>query len=222
MWGSRPWTTENTARDSWFLSLLSFGEGYHNYHHAYQYDYRNGPFWFNYDPSKWLIWSLSHTPLVNELKRVPDELLIRKRSEYARQRFMQKLAGRGEFSHDEWASFFREGREAMSNRARVVQEALASSSASLTERTELLRLRFREHLAQAEVRLDAALDELRSRRTAWSLNRRRTRKLPKAERTIAAQRDLQEMRQAFHDARRRAKQAFKDLVRVYDTGFSSL
>jgi stearoyl-CoA desaturase (delta-9 desaturase) len=41
------------------VSLLTFGEGYHNYHHTYQSDYRNGPRWYNFDPSKWLIFTLS-------------------------------------------------------------------------------------------------------------------------------------------------------------------
>src|SRR5690606_41717616 len=32
-WGSQPYTDENTARDNHFFAFLTFGEGYHNYHH---------------------------------------------------------------------------------------------------------------------------------------------------------------------------------------------
>jgi len=59
LWGKQPHATEDSSRDSWVVSLLTFGEGYHNYHHAYQRDYRNGPRWYNFDPSKWLIFGLS-------------------------------------------------------------------------------------------------------------------------------------------------------------------
>ncbi|MFQ5543871.1 MAG: acyl-CoA desaturase, partial [Nitrospiria bacterium] len=54
MWGDQPYGDANTSRDNWWISLLTFGEGYHNYHHNYPRDYRNGPLWYNFDPSKWL------------------------------------------------------------------------------------------------------------------------------------------------------------------------
>lgn len=55
MWGDQPYGDINSSRDSWWISLVTFGEGYHNYHHMYPRDYRNGPKWYNFDPSKWLI-----------------------------------------------------------------------------------------------------------------------------------------------------------------------
>lgn len=58
LWGDQPFGDANSSRDSWWISLITFGEGYHNYHHNYPRDYRNGPKWYNFDPSKWLIFSL--------------------------------------------------------------------------------------------------------------------------------------------------------------------
>lgn len=58
IWGDQPYGDANTSRDNWWISLLTFGEGYHNYHHNFPRDYRNGPKWYNFDPSKWLIFSL--------------------------------------------------------------------------------------------------------------------------------------------------------------------
>jgi len=58
MWGDQPYGNANTSRDNGWISLLTFGEGYHNYHHNFPRDYRNGPKWYNFDPSKWLIFSL--------------------------------------------------------------------------------------------------------------------------------------------------------------------
>ncbi|MGH7164522.1 MAG: acyl-CoA desaturase [Nitrospiraceae bacterium] len=69
LWGNQPHGESDSSRDSWWVSLLTFGEGYHNYHHTYQSDYRNGPRWYNFDPSKWLIYSLSMVGLATSLRR---------------------------------------------------------------------------------------------------------------------------------------------------------
>ena len=72
MWGKRPYTDENTARDNFWLAIATWGEGYHNYHHIFQYDYRNGVKWWQYDPTKWLIWSCSKIGLASNLRRIPS------------------------------------------------------------------------------------------------------------------------------------------------------
>lgn len=72
MWGTRPYTDENTARDNPLLAFVTYGEGYHNYHHIFQYDYRNGVKWWQFDPTKWLIFSLSWIGITKNLKRCSD------------------------------------------------------------------------------------------------------------------------------------------------------
>ena len=69
LWGAQPHGDSDSSRDSWAVSLITFGEGYHNYHHMYQSDYRNGPKWYNFDPSKWLIYGLSLMGLATSLRR---------------------------------------------------------------------------------------------------------------------------------------------------------
>lgn len=69
LWGTQPHGASDSSRDSWWVSLITFGEGYHNYHHMYQSDYRNGPKWYNFDPSKWLIYGLSRVGLASSLRR---------------------------------------------------------------------------------------------------------------------------------------------------------
>jgi len=71
--GRQPYSTRCSARDSFFLALFTFGEGYHNYHHEFQHDYRNGVKPWQWDPTKWLIWSLSKIGLISGLRRVPAE-----------------------------------------------------------------------------------------------------------------------------------------------------
>jgi stearoyl-CoA desaturase (delta-9 desaturase) len=71
MWGSQPYTDRNTARDNAVVALLTYGEGYHNFHHMFAHDYRNGVRWWQWDPSKWFIRSMSWVGLASNLKRVP-------------------------------------------------------------------------------------------------------------------------------------------------------
>jgi stearoyl-CoA desaturase (delta-9 desaturase) len=69
-WGARTFSQEQSAVDNYVISLLTFGEGYHNYHHTFANDYRNGVRWFHFDPTKWLIWVLDRIGLAYSLKRV--------------------------------------------------------------------------------------------------------------------------------------------------------
>ena len=71
MWGSRPYTEDNTARDNAVLAFLTQGEGYHNFHHIFAHDYRNGVRWWQWDPTKWLIAALQWVGLTRRLKRTP-------------------------------------------------------------------------------------------------------------------------------------------------------
>lgn len=71
-WGSQKFSTEHSAVDNYLMSIFTFGEGYHNYHHTFASDYRNGIRWFHFDPTKWLIWTLSKFKLANGLRRMSN------------------------------------------------------------------------------------------------------------------------------------------------------
>ena len=77
MWGSQPYSDKNTAKDNPIVALLTYGEGYHNFHHAFQYDYRNAIKWWQFDPTKWWIKLLSWFGLASNLKKIPEEKIIR-------------------------------------------------------------------------------------------------------------------------------------------------
>lgn len=68
--GSKTYARELSAVDNAILALLTFGEGYHNYHHAFAADYRNGIRWYHFDPSKWTIWLASKLGMVDSLRTI--------------------------------------------------------------------------------------------------------------------------------------------------------
>ena len=75
--GKNNYDLSTSAKDSWFMAFLTFGEGYHNYHHKFQWDYRNGVKWYNFDPSKWIIKSLSFFKITYSLKEAPGYSIFR-------------------------------------------------------------------------------------------------------------------------------------------------
>ena len=74
--GRQPYSSRCTAKDSTLMAWLTFGEGYHNFHHAFQHDYRNGVKPWQFDPTKWCIWLLAKAGLVRHLRRVPIEKVL--------------------------------------------------------------------------------------------------------------------------------------------------
>jgi len=73
IWGNQPYSDKNTSKDNGILAFLTMGEGYHNYHHNFQRDYRNGILWWQFDPTKWLIRGLAGIGLAKNLYRTPIE-----------------------------------------------------------------------------------------------------------------------------------------------------
>lgn len=69
-WGSRTFSNEESAVDNFIIAFLTFGEGYHNYHHVFAGDYRNGVRWYHFDPTKWLIWTLGKIGLAKGARRM--------------------------------------------------------------------------------------------------------------------------------------------------------
>ncbi len=89
--GKRPYSSQCSARDSWITAIVTFGEGYHNYHHEFQHDYRNGVKPWQFDPTKWIIWTLSKLGLAGSLRRVPSERILLAQLGEAQRRIETKL-----------------------------------------------------------------------------------------------------------------------------------
>lgn len=80
MIGSRPYCLTTSARDSGITAVITFGEGYHNFHHRFPMDYRNGVRYFHLDPAKWWIWTWSRVGMASAMRRTPPEQIAQARA----------------------------------------------------------------------------------------------------------------------------------------------
>ncbi|ROW02165.1 hypothetical protein VSDG_02528 [Cytospora chrysosperma] len=66
--GEQPFDDRNSPRDHVVTAIVTLGEGYHNFHHEFPSDYRNAIRWWQYDPTKWSIWTWKQLGLASDLK----------------------------------------------------------------------------------------------------------------------------------------------------------
>ncbi len=98
MFGKSTYDIYASAKDHWFVAFLTNGEGYHNFHHRFPTDYRNGVRWYQWDPSKWMIAGLSKIGLTTNLRRVSRFTILEARLAAERQRVNDRLVGMENFS----------------------------------------------------------------------------------------------------------------------------
>lgn len=92
IWGKQPYSDKNSSKDNGILAFLTMGEGYHNYHHNFQRDYRNGIRWWQFDPTKWLIRSMAWLGLAKNLYRTPIDKIETSRAQMLFTTTSRKLA----------------------------------------------------------------------------------------------------------------------------------
>jgi fatty-acid desaturase len=68
LWGSRRFQTRDDSRNSWWVALLTGGEGWHNNHHAHPVSARHGLKWYEVDPNFYGIWILSKLGLARKIQ----------------------------------------------------------------------------------------------------------------------------------------------------------
>ena len=73
--GSRPYDNDDDSRNSWWLALLTLGEGWHNNHHRYCGSARQGFLWWEIDISYYMLRALARLGLVWDLREVPAAVL---------------------------------------------------------------------------------------------------------------------------------------------------
>ncbi|MFO0697255.1 MAG: acyl-CoA desaturase [Polyangiales bacterium] len=73
--GKRRYPTTDHSRNYWLLAILTHGEGWHNNHHHYQSSARNGFYWYEWDPTYYVLVVLSWFGIVWDLRPVPERVL---------------------------------------------------------------------------------------------------------------------------------------------------
>ena len=69
MWGKRRFETRDDSRNLWWVALLSFGEGWHNNHHAHPTSAAHGLAWYEIDITYWHIRALEALGLATDVRR---------------------------------------------------------------------------------------------------------------------------------------------------------
>jgi stearoyl-CoA desaturase (delta-9 desaturase) len=151
--GSQPYSDSHSARDNWVAALLTYGEGYHNYHHEFPSDYRNGVRFYQWDPTKWLIWTCGRLGLASGLMRVAPEKVAARRVRMQDKRLAEKLA-HAPSSLNEFA-------DQVLVHARAQVQAATERLSALRHQSHALAAGLKGHPAGAAVKAQAA--ELKAR-----------------------------------------------------------
>jgi stearoyl-CoA desaturase (delta-9 desaturase) len=77
MLGYRTYRTTDRSTNCWWVALLSFGEGWHNNHHAFPFSARHGLSWFEIDMTWWHVKVLAFLRLADRI-RIPSEVMRRR------------------------------------------------------------------------------------------------------------------------------------------------
>lgn len=84
LWGSRRFETRDESRNNVVTALFAAGEGWHNNHHRYQRAARNGFYWWEFDPTWYVIRAMEALGLVWDVKPVPARIYAEARAVKAR------------------------------------------------------------------------------------------------------------------------------------------
>ncbi|MBV8432988.1 MAG: fatty acid desaturase [Candidatus Eremiobacteraeota bacterium] len=74
MMGYRSYATSDQSTNCWWVALMSFGEGWHNNHHAFPFSARHGLRWFEIDVTWWHVKLLGFLRLADRIK-VPSKVM---------------------------------------------------------------------------------------------------------------------------------------------------
>ncbi len=151
--GKQPYSSKCSARDSFIMSLFTFGEGYHNYHHRFQHDYRNGVKPWNFDPTKWAIWALEKAGLASNLKRVSPSKILLAEMTAARHSAEEELLRVSKSENAEWREKATTALNALIERIQVISEELEEA---LKHRAEVSR----SWMLRRSARIKSVLDDI--------------------------------------------------------------
>ncbi|HAH99147.1 MAG TPA: acyl-CoA desaturase [Verrucomicrobiales bacterium] len=161
--GTQPYSSSHSAKDSWFMALLTFGEGYHNYHHEFQHDYRNGVKPWQFDPTKWAAWLLSKVGLASDLRRVPDEKIMLAEIRQKQKQLSERLSNTPRPVCENAQALFAEAGEKLQAAAESWERAKNEYAKAAQKKINLTK----EQLAELRAQFEVAVTELREAIQQW-------------------------------------------------------
>jgi stearoyl-CoA desaturase (delta-9 desaturase) len=147
IWGSQPYSDDDSSRDSWFTAFLTMGEGFHNFHHTFSADYRNGVNPWEYDPTKWILNGFTVVGLAKNLIRTPEPVILK-----AKLRMQAKRAEAHLKAHPHAAEKLRIAREKLEHMLdtwNAVKAEWAEERERLKDRSGELLAKLRHDLAES-------------------------------------------------------------------------
>lgn len=163
-WGSQPYSDTNSSKDNGLVALLTYGEGYHNFHHTFQWDYRNGIRWYHFDPTKWLIRALSVCGLATALRRAAPEKIEHRLVAMQKKYAAERIGYFKPINMDQWIELldaeYNQLIEMINEWSHCRQQWLELKKASLRKKWEAIEIR---------ARLEAIEGRLKQKRRQWRL-----------------------------------------------------
>lgn len=158
--GRQTYNDKHTARDSIIMAFLTFGEGYHNFHHSFQADYRNGTRWYHWDPTKWWIRMLALIGLARKLKRAQKEEILKTRLAMEERFLLAKGASR------ERVQALKLRIEEAQIQVRQLRETYRTKKREFAERGRNWKKLMRAEIRMAEIEFKSAYGQWRTYRRA--------------------------------------------------------
>lgn len=90
-WGKRPYSKKISATDIGIMSLITSGEGYHNFHHQFPYDYTLSEFGTTFNPGKLFVDFLALIGQAYDLRRAKQTYIDEAKQKAAQEKLSQQL-----------------------------------------------------------------------------------------------------------------------------------
>ena len=161
--GSQPYSNSCSAKDSWFMSLFTFGEGYHNFHHEFQHDYRNGVKPWQFDPTKWSIRVLEKLGLASNLRRVPNETIAVAEILETQRQLDERLSGNSETICKKAQRLFTEAQEKLAAAHETWEKSKKEYTHALRQQIDTTK----EQLGELKQQMEQSVLELRQAISDW-------------------------------------------------------
>lgn len=158
--GRQTYTDTNSAKDSFVMAVATFGEGYHNFHHIFDNDYRNGIRWYHWDPTKWMIRFFSFIGGAHSLRRTPWTTIVRAQLAMDEKRMKDRLQ-----SH--WQLQFQHQIDSLKHRVEAAHQRFEQLKAEYKHSAEMYRDQGLQKLQEIKRQVRIARREARYALKQW-------------------------------------------------------